>query len=150
MYPLRAYGGYPTLVCHLGLKNMQRLGPDGRKTFYVTAPVASQSSGPQVVAISKKEIIFAPRCPTSIRGIMTMIIRLTLAMEVWRACTILGPKMAHPMAQEWTRKAVAVAKYLRASFLRPRTNQRIRMIRPTTNYLCLPANRHLLCPWSLS
>ena len=38
MCPLRAYGGYPTLVCHLGLKDMQRLGPDCRKTLYMTAP----------------------------------------------------------------------------------------------------------------
>ncbi len=29
-------------MCHLGLKDVQRLGPDGRKTLYVTAPVASQ------------------------------------------------------------------------------------------------------------
>ncbi len=33
MCPLRAYGGYPTLVRHLGLKDMQRFGPDDRKTI---------------------------------------------------------------------------------------------------------------------
>ncbi len=57
MCPLRAYGGYPTLVCHLGLEDMQRLGPDGRKTLYMTAPVASRSLGPQVVAITPKKKI---------------------------------------------------------------------------------------------
>jgi hypothetical protein len=36
---------------------MQRIGPDYRKMFYVTAPVASWLSGPQVVAILKKGII---------------------------------------------------------------------------------------------
>ena len=53
---LRAYGGYPTLLLHLGLKDMQRLGPGDRKTLYVTAPVASRSLGPQVVAISQNKI----------------------------------------------------------------------------------------------
>ena len=36
---------------------MQRLGPNDRKTFFVTAPVVGRLSGPQVVAILKKEII---------------------------------------------------------------------------------------------
>ena len=54
MCPQCAYGGSPTLVCNLGLKGMQRLGSDGRKSLCMTAPVASQSLGPQVVAISQK------------------------------------------------------------------------------------------------
>ena len=33
-----------------------------------------------------------------------MIIRLIPVMGQWRACIILGLKMAHPMAQQWTRK----------------------------------------------
>ncbi len=57
MCSLRAYDGHPTLVCNLRLKDTQRLGPDRRKIKYLTAPVASQSLGLQVVAISKKEII---------------------------------------------------------------------------------------------
>ncbi len=32
-------------MCHLRLKVMQRLGPDGRKTLYMTAPVAGRSPG---------------------------------------------------------------------------------------------------------
>ena len=36
---------------------MQRLGPNDRKTVFVTAPVVGRLSGPQVVAILKKEII---------------------------------------------------------------------------------------------
>ena len=51
---LCAYGGYPTLVRHLGLKDMQRFRPRLPKTLYATAPVAGRSLGPQVVAISKK------------------------------------------------------------------------------------------------
>ncbi len=41
MCPLRAYGGYQTLVCHLQMKDMQLLGPDSSKTLYLTAPVAA-------------------------------------------------------------------------------------------------------------
>ena len=52
---LRAYGGYPTLVCHLGLKDMQRSRPRFPKTLYVTAPVAGRSLGPQVIAIPPKK-----------------------------------------------------------------------------------------------
>ena len=52
---LRAYGGYPTLVRHLGLKDMQRFRPRSPKTLYVPAPVAGLSLGPQVVAISQKK-----------------------------------------------------------------------------------------------
>ena len=51
---LRAYGGYPTLVRHLGLKDMQR--PRLPKTLYMTAQVAGRSLGPQVVAFSQKKI----------------------------------------------------------------------------------------------
>ena len=51
---LRAYGGYPTLVRHLGLKDMQRFRPRLPKTLYATAPVAGRSLGQQVIAISKK------------------------------------------------------------------------------------------------
>ncbi len=54
MCPQRAYGGYPTLVCHLGLKDMQRFRPNVLKTFYLTVPVAGRSPSPQVVAISQK------------------------------------------------------------------------------------------------
>ena len=53
---LRAYEGYPTLVRHLALKDMQRFRPRLPKTLYVTAPVAGRSLGPQVVAISQKKI----------------------------------------------------------------------------------------------
>ena len=56
MCPLRAYGGHPTRVCYLGFNDMQRLGPDDRKTLYLTAPVAGRSLGPQVVAITQKKI----------------------------------------------------------------------------------------------
>jgi hypothetical protein len=62
------------------------------------------------------------------REYMKMIIRLTLAMKKWRASTIVGPKMAHPMAQEWTLNSVAMENYLQASNLRPRTILIIRMI----------------------
>jgi len=48
MCPLRAYGGHPTLVCHLRLKDMQRFRPDVLITFYVTASVAGRALGPQV------------------------------------------------------------------------------------------------------
>ena len=41
---------------HLGLKDMQRFGPDVRKNLYVTAPVVSRSLGSQVVSISQKRI----------------------------------------------------------------------------------------------
>ena len=55
---LRAYGGYPTLVRHLGLKDMQRFRPRLPKTLYATAPVtvAGRSLGQQVVAISQNKI----------------------------------------------------------------------------------------------
>jgi hypothetical protein len=113
MCPLRAYGGYPTLVCHLRLKDMQRLGPDGRKTLYMTALVASRSLGPQVVAITKNKSKSFPPSPPRIQRIMATNQRLIQAMVEWRASTIQGQKMAHRMEQLWTRKEVAMANHLR-------------------------------------
>ena len=65
---------------------------------------------------------------------MPTIFRLTPAMEPWRVFSILGPKMAHPMAYEWTRKEVAMANYLRKTISKtPFLNLRIRRTLRTTH-----------------
>ena len=93
---------------------MQRLGPNDRKTFFVTAPVVGRLSCQQVVAILKKEIIIGSTmadehsrtyseddedCDDAER------------MESETQSSILGQKMAHPMVQQCTRKEVAMANY---------------------------------------
>jgi hypothetical protein len=44
--PLCAYGGYPTLVSYLGLKDTQSLGPDGSKTLQYDCPSCEQFAWP--------------------------------------------------------------------------------------------------------
>ena len=44
-------------VRHHRLKDMHRLGQDVSRTFYLTALLAGQSLGPQVVAISQTKIL---------------------------------------------------------------------------------------------
>ena len=125
---LRAYGGYPTLVCHLGLKDMQRFRPRFPKTLYVTAPVAGRSLGPQVIAISKKNKKSYSRCPPSIRESASMI-SWTAMTQVGRwECSTLYFKFLHRMVKGRTHNYAIVASYTRMTVNMYPTIRRIRFI----------------------
>ena len=126
---LRAYGGYPTLVCHLGLKDMQRFRPRLPKTLYVTAPVAGRSLGLQVVAISQnKNQKSYSRCPPSNRGSTSMIPRTGTTQVGRRECSTLFCKFLHQMVKALTHNSVIVASYTRMTVNMYPTIRRIRLI----------------------
>ena len=108
---LRAYGGYPTLVCHLGLKDMQRSRPRFPKTLYVTAPVAGRSLGPQVVAISKKNEIVITMSTENSRTYSTNEEAVS-RYGGRESASNSGAEYGASDGQEWTRTKFAMAIYL--------------------------------------
>ncbi len=77
------------LVCHLELKDIQRLGPDNHKIFICLSQSGANHSARKLLQSAKKESKSVPLCLLRIRGIASMISRTDMPLVGSRKCSTL-------------------------------------------------------------